>query len=160
MIEAQRRAYLEAMGIGVWINRRCPRCRPLGGRSGFGQHLAVVPWRVDQHPVWAWPDPEGRQESLPPMQTIGWSVRVRAAPCCCAVQRRRAEPGLLPTLAEACAAIRSGPGPIRKVDKSIPHLRTLLSSPSSRRSCCLVLPWQSRHSKAVCPKSLPARECR
>lgn len=77
MIEAQRRAYLEAMGIGVWINK------PVGPDAdrwlvGPGSGSTLLLCRTVQEsatrlaadigrslggdPVWAWPDPEGRQE--------------------------------------------------------------------------------------------------
>ena len=77
MIEAQRRAYLEAMGIGVWINRfAAPDADHwvVGPGSGStlllcrtaqesGTRLAADIGRsLRGDPVWAWPDPEGRQE--------------------------------------------------------------------------------------------------
>ncbi len=77
MIEAQRRAYLEAMGIGVWINKSdapdgirwlvgpgsgstlllCRTARESGTRLA-----ADIGRSLGGDPVWAWPDPEGRQE--------------------------------------------------------------------------------------------------
>lgn len=78
MIEARKQAYLEAMGIDVWVPR--PE-RPLPGRllvtPGEGSTLLVVasgddPGRaigrdIDRalggEAAWAWPDPEGRAES-------------------------------------------------------------------------------------------------
>ncbi|MFB3078419.1 MAG: hypothetical protein ACE1Y4_10470 [Lysobacterales bacterium] len=77
MIEAQRRAYLEAMGIGVWINRFAAHDADrwvVGPGSGStlllcrtalesGTRLAADIGRsLGGDPVWAWPDPEGRQE--------------------------------------------------------------------------------------------------
>jgi hypothetical protein len=77
MIEAQRRSYLEAMGIGVWINRpAAPDATRwiVGPGSGStlllcrspeesGTRLAADIGRsLGGDPVWAWPDPEGRQE--------------------------------------------------------------------------------------------------
>ena len=77
MIEAQRRAYLEAMGIGVWINKPAAPDADrwvVGPGSGStlllcrtaeesGTRLATDIGRsLGGDPVWAWPDPEGRQE--------------------------------------------------------------------------------------------------
>ena len=77
MIEAQRRAYLEAMGIDVWINRfAAPDADRwvVGPGSGStlllcrtakesGTRLAADIGRsLGGDPVWAWPDPQGRQE--------------------------------------------------------------------------------------------------
>ncbi len=77
MTEAQRRAYLEAMGIGVWINKPAVPDTDrwvVGPGSGStlllcrsaqesGTRLAADIGRsLGGNPVWAWPDPEGRQE--------------------------------------------------------------------------------------------------
>ena len=77
MMEAQRRAYLEAMGIGVWINKPAAADADrwvVGPGSGStlllcrtaeesGTRLAADIGRsLGGDPVWAWPDPEGRQE--------------------------------------------------------------------------------------------------
>ncbi len=77
MIETQRRAYLEAMGIGVWINRFAAHDAGrwvVGPGSGTtlllcrtalesGTRLAADIGRsLGGDPVWAWPDPEERQE--------------------------------------------------------------------------------------------------
>ncbi len=77
MMEAQRRAYLEAMGIGVWISKPAapdPDRWVVGPGSGgtlmlcraaeeSGTRLAADIGRsLGGDPVWAWPDPEGRQE--------------------------------------------------------------------------------------------------
>lgn len=77
MIEIQRRAYLEAMGIGVWINKSAAPDADrwvVGPGSGStlllcrtaeesGTRLAADIGRsLGGDPVWAWPDPEGRQE--------------------------------------------------------------------------------------------------
>ena len=77
MIEAQRRAYLEAMGIGVWINKPAVPdadrwvvgpgsgnmlllCRT--ARESATRLAADIGRSLGGDPVWAWPDPEGRQE--------------------------------------------------------------------------------------------------
>ena len=77
MIEAQRRAYLEAMGIGVWINRvAAPDADRWVVGPGLGSTLllcrtaqesetrlaADIGRSLGSDPVWAWPDAEGRQE--------------------------------------------------------------------------------------------------
>ena len=77
MMETQRRAYLEAMGIGVWINKPAAPDADrwvVGPGSGStlllcrtaeesGTRLAADIGRsLGGDPVWAWPDPEGRQE--------------------------------------------------------------------------------------------------
>ncbi len=77
MIETQRRAYLEAMGIDVWINKAVAPDADrwvVGPGSGStlllcrtaeesGTRLAADIGRsLGGDPVWAWPDPEGRQE--------------------------------------------------------------------------------------------------
>jgi hypothetical protein len=78
MIETQRRAYLEAMGIGVWINKPAPPDAArwlVGPGSGStlllcrspeesGTRLAADIGRsLGGDPVWAWPDPESNQEN-------------------------------------------------------------------------------------------------
>ena len=77
MTEAQRRAYLEAMGIGVWINKAAAPDAyrwVVGPGSGStlllcrtaqqsGTRLAADIGRsLGGDPVWAWPDPQERQE--------------------------------------------------------------------------------------------------
>ena len=77
MTEAQRRAYLEAMGIGVWIHKPAAPDTDrwvVGPGSGStlllcrtaeesGSRLAADIGRsLGGNPVWAWPDPAGRQE--------------------------------------------------------------------------------------------------
>jgi hypothetical protein len=77
MIEAQRRAYLEAMGIGVWVNKpAAPDAARwlVGPGSGStlllcrspeesGTRLAADIGRsLGGNPVWAWPDPDSSQE--------------------------------------------------------------------------------------------------
>ena len=77
MIETQRRAYLEAMGIGVWINRfAAPDADRWVVGPGSGSTLLLCRTALESgtrlaadigrslggDPVWAWPDPEGRQE--------------------------------------------------------------------------------------------------
>lgn len=78
MIEAQRRAYLEAMGIGVWINRVAAPDVVLRWVVGPGSGSTLLLCRTAQEsatplaadigrslggdPVWAWPDPAGGQE--------------------------------------------------------------------------------------------------
>jgi hypothetical protein len=77
MIEAQRRAYLEAMGIGVWVIKPAApdtdRWVVGPGAGGTlllcrtadesGTRLAADIGRsLGGDPVWAWPDPQGRRE--------------------------------------------------------------------------------------------------
>lgn len=72
MIEAQRRAYLEALGVDVWIARQPPADRGrLGLATGRGSTLLICPTVADSStelardlaralggdPVWAWLDP-------------------------------------------------------------------------------------------------------
>jgi len=71
MIEAQRRAYLEAMGISVWLTRSGEPDQQgllLGAGSGSTLLLCRTPEesstvlaadivRCLDDPVWAWPDP-------------------------------------------------------------------------------------------------------
>ena len=77
MIEAQRRAYLEAMDISVWLGKpaQADRNRLIIG-PGSGSTLllchnpgeSATPLATDicrylgDSPVWAWPDPEGSGE--------------------------------------------------------------------------------------------------
>lgn len=85
MTEAQRRAYLEAMGIGVWIAKPVAPDADrwvVGPGSGStlllcrtaeesGTRLAADIGRsLGGDPVWAWPDPEGRQEYPSLKETI------------------------------------------------------------------------------------------
>jgi len=85
MTEAQRRAYLEAMGIGVWIHKPAAPDTDrwvVGPGSGStlllcctaeesGSRLAADIGRsLGGNPVWAWPDPEGRHEYPSLMETI------------------------------------------------------------------------------------------
>ncbi|MGD8346475.1 MAG: hypothetical protein PVI83_04475, partial [Lysobacterales bacterium] len=78
MNEARRRAYLEAMGFDVWVQKPPP---PLENRlvvgPGRGNTLLIcatpelsasklaadIARAVGGEPAWAWPDPEGRPES-------------------------------------------------------------------------------------------------
>ncbi|MEE8339313.1 MAG: hypothetical protein V3R56_04160 [Xanthomonadales bacterium] len=77
MIETQRRAYLEAMGIGVWVIKSAAPdadrwvVGPGGGSTLLlcrtadesGTRLAADIGRsLGGDPVWAWPDPEARLE--------------------------------------------------------------------------------------------------
>ena len=77
MMETQRRAYLEAMGIGVWINKpAAPDTDRWVVGPGSGNTLllcrsaeesetrlaADIGRSLGGDPVWAWPDPEGRPE--------------------------------------------------------------------------------------------------
>lgn len=85
MIEAQRRAYLEAMGIDVWINRPAAADGArwvVGPGSGStlllcrspeesGTRLAADIGRsLEDDPVWAWPDPDGNQVNPSLEETI------------------------------------------------------------------------------------------
>lgn len=79
MIEAQRRAYLEAMDISVWLQKppAADRSRLIIG-PGSGGTLLVCSQAEDSasplagdicrclgdNPVWAWPDREGSAQSL------------------------------------------------------------------------------------------------
>ena len=77
MMEAQRRAYLEAMGIGVWINKPAAAdvdrwvvgpgsgstlllCRT--ARESATRLAADIGRSLGGDPVWAWPDPDQRRE--------------------------------------------------------------------------------------------------
>ncbi len=77
MIETQRRSYLEAMGIGVWINKpAAPDADRWVVGPGSGNTLllcrsaeesetrlaADIGRSLGGDPVWAWPEPEGKQE--------------------------------------------------------------------------------------------------
>lgn len=77
MIESQRRAYLEAMDINVWVGKPVPpdRDRLVIGPGSGGTLLlcrgadesatrlaADVSRFLGDDPVWAWPDPDGGQE--------------------------------------------------------------------------------------------------
>jgi len=73
MTEAQRQAYLEAMGISVWVGRPAspgPDRLVVGPGSGStlllcrvaeesATRLAADIGRCLEDPVWSWPDPEG-----------------------------------------------------------------------------------------------------
>lgn len=78
MIESRRRAYLEAMGIDVWLARPpAPEWDRLLIGPGQGSTLMVcrepgesagklardVARAIGQDPVWAWPDPESAASS-------------------------------------------------------------------------------------------------
>ena len=85
MTEAQRRAYLEAIGIGVWINKPadpdvdrwvvgpgsgstlllCRTARESGTRLA-----ADIGRSLGGDPVWAWPDAEGKAEYPSLKETI------------------------------------------------------------------------------------------
>jgi hypothetical protein len=73
MIEARRRAYLEALGVDVWITRQPAGERgPMGVGKGRGSTLLICPAAADSStelardlaralggdPVWAWLDPD------------------------------------------------------------------------------------------------------
>lgn len=77
MIEAQRQAYLEAMGIEVWISKPAAPdadrwvvgpgsgstlllCRT--AQESAGRIAADIGRSLGGDPVWAWPDAEGGQE--------------------------------------------------------------------------------------------------
>ena len=77
MIEAQRRAYLQAMDISVWLGKPAAREQDrlvVGPGSGStlllchsaGESATALASDIcrylDGDPVWAWPDPEGSQE--------------------------------------------------------------------------------------------------
>lgn len=77
MIESQRRAYLEAMNIDVWLGKPEPEDRdrlmigPGGGSTlllcgGADESATRLAGDINRFvgggPVWAWPDPEGNPE--------------------------------------------------------------------------------------------------
>lgn len=77
MIESQRRAYLEAMDINVWLGKPAPVAQDrlvIGPGSGSTLLLchaadesatrlaADISRFLADGPVWAWPDPEGSQQ--------------------------------------------------------------------------------------------------
>jgi DNA polymerase III psi subunit len=79
MIEAQRRAYLEAMDISVWLQKpaAADRSRLIIGPGSSGTLLVCgqaedsasllagdICRFLGDNPVWAWPDTEGSSESL------------------------------------------------------------------------------------------------
>jgi DNA polymerase III psi subunit len=85
MTEAQRQAYLEAMGIGVWTSKPAapdPNRWVVGPGSGStlllcrtaresGTRLAADIGRsLGGDPVWAWPDSEQKQEHPSLEETI------------------------------------------------------------------------------------------
>jgi hypothetical protein len=78
MIEARRRAYLEAMGLDVWLSRSAPAANvtaagllQLGPGDGStlvvcaepaesaGKFAGDLARALGAEPVWAWPDPAG-----------------------------------------------------------------------------------------------------
>jgi hypothetical protein len=77
MIESQRRAYLEAMDINVWLGKPAPVAQDrlvIGPGSGSTLLLchaadesatrlaADISRFLADGPLWAWPDPEGSQQ--------------------------------------------------------------------------------------------------
>lgn len=85
MIEAQRRAYLEAMGIDTWIDKTAaPDADQWVVGPGSGDTLllcrtaqesetrlaADIGRSLGGDPVWAWPDAEGKPESSSLRETV------------------------------------------------------------------------------------------
>jgi hypothetical protein len=84
MTEAQRQAYLEAMGINVWVGKPAtagPDRLVVGPGSGStlllcrvaeesATRLAADIGRCLRDPVWSWPDPEGNPEYPSLQETI------------------------------------------------------------------------------------------
>jgi hypothetical protein len=84
MTEAQRQAYLEAMGISVWIGKPAtpgPDRLVVGPGSGStlllcrvaeesATRLAADIGRCLEDPVWSWPDPEGNPGNPSLQETI------------------------------------------------------------------------------------------
>ncbi len=84
MTEAQRQAYLDAMGISVWVGKPAtpgPDRMVVGPGSGStlllcrvaeesATRLAADIGRCLEDPVWSWPDPEGNPEYPSLQETI------------------------------------------------------------------------------------------
>jgi hypothetical protein len=84
MTEAQRRAYLDTMGINVWVGKPAtPEADRLVVGPGSGStlllcraaeesatRLAADIGRCLVDPVWSWPDPEGNPDSPSLQETI------------------------------------------------------------------------------------------
>lgn len=86
MTESRRRAYLEAMGFDIWSARpHHPDSNRLVLQAGDGDTLLIcdsaelaagafagdVSRALGGGAVWAWPDPEGRPESIPLEEAVG-----------------------------------------------------------------------------------------
>jgi hypothetical protein len=92
MTEARRRAYLQAIGLDVWkIKPPPPSPDRLVLQPGNGRTLLIcqVPEEtahrlagdiarvLDQDVVWAWPDPDGREETVSLKEAIGQHLFTR-----------------------------------------------------------------------------------
>lgn len=92
MMEARRRAYLQAMGLDVWtIKPPPPSLDRLVLQPGNGRTLLIcqapeetahrlagdIARAMDQDVVWAWPDPGGREESASLKEAIGQHLFTR-----------------------------------------------------------------------------------
>lgn len=86
MMETRRRAYLEAMGLDVWeMKPAAPLADRLVLQPGEGDTLLLcrepeesaqriagdISRTLGQEVVWAWPDPEGKEENATLDQAIG-----------------------------------------------------------------------------------------
>ena len=86
MIELRRRAYLDALGIDVWLSKPAEADRNrLLFSPGKGDTLLVcsstessitrlasdISRAVGGEVIWAWPDPEGRKESPTIAEAVG-----------------------------------------------------------------------------------------
>lgn len=78
MMEARRRAYLQAIGLDVWtLKPTPPSLDRLVLQPGNGRNLLIcqapeetahrmagdIARALEQDVVWAWPDPDGREEN-------------------------------------------------------------------------------------------------
>jgi hypothetical protein len=92
MIESRRRAYLDAMGLDVWtVKPKPPEPDRLVFQPGVGETLLLcqepddtairiagdIVRALEHGIVWAWPDPEGRAESISLEQAISQQLFTR-----------------------------------------------------------------------------------
>jgi len=92
MIESQRRAYLDSMGFDIWVRRSArPERDRLLISPGQGSTLLIcespaasvtklagdVARALGDDPVWAWPDPDGTQDSERLQDAVGHRLFTR-----------------------------------------------------------------------------------
>jgi hypothetical protein len=92
MMEARRRAYLQALGLDVWtLKPPAPSLDRLMLQPGNGRTLLIcqapeetahrlagdIARALDQDVVWAWPDPDGREENASLTEAIGQHLFTR-----------------------------------------------------------------------------------
>ncbi len=92
MMEARRRAYLQAIGLDVWTVKPSPGSLDrLVLQPGSGRTLLIcqapeetahrlagdIARALDQDVVWAWPDPDGREENAPLKEAVGQHLFTR-----------------------------------------------------------------------------------